>query len=253
VIPGSPFARGQWGWDMETQLLAKHGYVVLRPQIRGSEGFGKKFHDAGYREWGRAMQDDITNGVNYLIREKIADPNRICIYGTGYGGYVAMWGLVGTPDLYRCAISFGGISDLSQMYDDWLKLSDDKDIKEIRSAWIGDITRDKAQFDAVSPAKHADRIKAPLLIMHGEMDRSIPVSQSKKMMGALDDNHKVYEWVSLPESGNVVRERNLYYKSVLQFLDKYNPPDPARVTSIAKDATTVPGIEKQSVTSIPTH
>lgn len=233
IIHGGPLERDQWGWDLDTQLLAKRGYVVLRPQIRGSVGFGKKFREAGFREWGRAMQDDITGGVNYLVNEKIADPKRICIYGTSYGGYAAMWGLVATPDLYRCGISFAGVSDIAEMYDDWYESTGDKELKEIRRVWIGDITTDRAKFDSVSPGKHADQIKAPLLIMHGEIDKSVPISHSKKMIEALESNHKVYEWLEFPNRGHFLGttvDLTLYYKTLFKFLDRYNPPDPKSET-----------------------
>ena len=118
LIHGGPWVRDYWGWNPEVQLLAAHGYVVFQPQFRGSTGFGNHFRMAGYQQWGKSMQDDITAGVEYLIKEGIVDQNRICIVGASYGGYAALWGLVKTPDLYRCGISFAGVSDIADMLDD---------------------------------------------------------------------------------------------------------------------------------------
>ncbi len=118
LIHGGPQVRDTWGWNEEVQVLAAHGYAVFQPQFRGSSGFGRRFEEAGYGQWGRAMQDDITTGVNYLIEKKIADPQRICIYGASYGGYAALWGAIQSPELYKCAISFAGASDIELLFKD---------------------------------------------------------------------------------------------------------------------------------------
>lgn len=119
LIHGSPIDRNQWEWDAEVQLLADRGYLVFPPQFRRSSGFGRTFQEAGYGEWGRAMQDDITDGVRHLIRKGEADPQRICIVGASYGRYAALWGMVKTPKPYRCGVSFAGVTNIAYTFSDW--------------------------------------------------------------------------------------------------------------------------------------
>lgn len=224
MIHGGPMLRDPWGWDMEVQLLAANGYVVFQPQFRGSSGFGRKFEEAGFGQWGLAMQDDITDGVKYLIEKGIADPERICIYGASYGGYAALWGLVKTPELYRCGVSFAGISDLEYMFSDSSDSNSDKVARELMRARIGDIALNKEKFDQVSPLKHAREIKAPVLLMHGEHDLRVPISHGKKMKRALEEHHKSVEWLAFEEEGHGlerVYNQKVFLETLLAFLDKY--------------------------------
>jgi len=227
VIHGGPALRDYWGWDREVQFLAHAGYVILQPQFRGSDGFGRKFREAGYGQWGLSMQDDITDGVEYLIREGITDRNRICIYGASYGGYAALWGLVKTPDLYRCGVSFAGVSDIEYMFRDSSDASGDKVAREIMRFRIGDAKLNKAQFDAVSPLKHADQIKAPVLLMHGDEDKRVPISHSTKMRAELAERKKTYEWWVFEEEGHglskPINQITLTSK-LLNFFGKYIGP-----------------------------
>ncbi|HEY9104544.1 S9 family peptidase [Chitinimonas sp.] len=200
---------------------------MFQPQFRGSYGFGRRFEQAGYKQWGMAMQDDITDGVQYLIRQGIADPQRICIYGASYGGYAALWGLVKTPDLYRCGISFAGVTDIGNMFKDWSDTNSSQAGREWRRFLVGNPDDDKARFDAVSPLKHADRIKAPVLLMHGEEDVRVPIEHGTKMVRALMELHKEYEWKSFPLEGHglyYTDHRNEFYNTLLGFLDKYIGP-----------------------------
>ncbi|PRC92919.1 alpha/beta hydrolase family protein [Solimicrobium silvestre] len=238
LIHGGPWVRDTWDWNMEVQLLADRGYAIFQPQFRGSYGFGLKFQEAGYQQWGKSMQDDITAGVDYLIKEGIADPKRICIYGASYGGYAALWGLVKTPDLYQCGISFAGVSDIGDMLEDSSDRNHNKITREVQRSRIGDIAMSKEQFAQVSPLKHADQIKAPLLLLHGEDDRRVPISHSKNMMQALDANHKVYEWVEFADEGHgltYVKDSYRFYEALFKFLDKYNPPDPKPIIEHASE------------------
>lgn len=224
MIHGGPTYRDSWGWDADVQLLAASGYVVLQPQFRGSTGFGKQFQEAGSGQWGLAMQDDITAGVEHLIQNGIVDPKRICIYGASYGGYAALWGLVKTPELYRCAISFAGVSDIASMFDDWSDSNGDKISRELMRARIGDVRQSKEQFEAVSPLLHADKIRAPVLLMHGDDDVRVPISHSKKMMKALDKYQKPYEWVEFVNVGHglfFIQDKQRFYRKMLAFLNKY--------------------------------
>jgi len=226
LIHGGPWVRDQWQWNSEVQLLADRGYVVLQPQFRGSSGFGLKFSEAGYQQWGKSMQDDITAGVDYLINAGITDPKRICIYGASYGGYAALWGLIKTPDLYQCGISFAGVSDIADMLEGSSDIAHNKISREIFRTRVGDLAANKKRFDEVSPVKHAEKIKAPVLLIHGEDDERVPIVHSKKMISALEENHKVVESLFFNEEGhglNYVRNLYLYYQTVFKFLDRFNP------------------------------
>ncbi|MBV8466405.1 MAG: S9 family peptidase [Burkholderiales bacterium] len=227
LVHGGPTVRDHWGWNAEVQLLAANGYVVLQPQFRGSSGFGRAFETAGYGQWGLAMQDDITAGVQYLVQAGIADPNKICIYGASYGGYAALWGVAREPALYKCGISFAGVSDIEYMLKDSSDRNDDKAVKQLQKSRIGDLDRNKEQFEMVSPLKHADRIQAPLLIAHGTEDRRVPISHSKKMMRELDRYHKEYEWIEFDEEGHglaYVKDEYRFYDAMLKFLNKHIGP-----------------------------
>ncbi|WP_439389871.1 alpha/beta hydrolase family protein [Ideonella sp. YS5] len=224
LVHGGPAVRDEWDFDPEVQLLASRGYVVFQPQFRGSAGFGKSFQQAGYGQWGLAMQDDITAGVEHLVKQGVADSRRICIYGASYGGYAAVWGLAKTPELYRCGVTLAGVSDIEYMLTDWSDSNADKSSREWMRFTVGDRQRDRAKFEQVSPLKHADRIRAPLLIAHGDDDARVPMSHAKKLMKALDAQGKPYEWVMLDNEGHGIHYLRSQYKfsnAMLAFLDKH--------------------------------
>jgi dipeptidyl aminopeptidase/acylaminoacyl peptidase len=243
LIHGGPQVRDRWHWDDEVQLLASRGYVVFQPQFRGSSGFGRKFEEAGYRQWGRSMQDDITDGVKHLIDKKIADPARICIYGGSYGGYAALWGVIKTPELYKCGASFAGVSDLSEMlagsiFDDSTPVS-----REISRKRVGDPKEMKAQLDEVSPLRHAERVRVPLFIAHGEEDTRVLASQSKDMVKALQRFNKPVEWMPLENVGHGffwVRDQVRYHRALLAFLRRHiggiDAPEAAASAPVASTA-----------------
>lgn len=225
LIHGGPWARDDWAWDPEVQMLAANGYAVFQPQFRGSHGFGQAYLEAGYRQWGLAMQDDITDGVQDLIARGIADPARIAIVGASYGGYAAMWGLVKTPKLYRCGISFAGISDLA----DFLTTSwtDDStaESRHVRRRLVGDPATAKAQLEAVSPIRHVDKIEVPLLLAHGTYDRRVLPDQSQGMARAMTQRGKAVEWLPLATGHGFPSQRSQmrrdYYARVLAFLGQH--------------------------------
>lgn len=224
MLHGGPSLRDRWAFNPDVQLLASRGYAVLQPQFRGSSGFGRKFQEAGYGQWGLAMQDDVTAGVEYLVQQGIADPKRICLYGASYGGYAALWGLVKTPQLYRCAISFAGVTDLELMFKDSSDRNANKVVTELMRARVGDTIANKQQLDAVSPLRHAARIAAPVLLMHGELDRRVPIIHGTKFRQALKDNGKPVEWLMFADEGHTVTNaanQRLYFTTLLQFLDKH--------------------------------
>jgi dienelactone hydrolase len=234
LIHGGPVARDRWAWDAEVQLLANRGYLVFQPQFRGSSGFGRKFEEAGFGQWGKAMQDDITDGVRHLIAQGIADPARICIVGASYGGYAALWGLVKTPDLYRCAVSFAGVTDIEYMFSDWSDTSSNKITREVMMRRIGDKKMSAQLFDPVSPLRHAAQVKAPVLLMHGKDDERVPIAHGKKMRDALEEHKKPVTWLAFDEEGHglsYVKNQVLYYQTMLEFLGKHIPAGPAPESS----------------------
>lgn len=224
LIHGGPTVRDYWQWNQEVQILAANGYAVFQPQFRGSTGFGKRFQQAGYGQWGLAMQDDITSGVRYLIEQGIADPKRICIAGASYGGYAALWGLAKTPELYQCGISFAGVADIGYMLRDSSDSAGDKVTREMMQTRIGDLHANPEKFDQVSPLKHAARIMAPVLLMHGEDDRRVPLAHGKKMKKALEAAGKQVQWLTFEDEGHGLRyvaSEKIYYQTMLEFLDKH--------------------------------
>ena len=227
LIHGGPWVRDYWTWNEEVQLLAAHGYAVLQPQFRGSSGFGKRFEQAGYGQWGRAMQDDITAGVRKLIADGTVDPRRICIVGASYGGYAALWGLAKTPELYRCGISLAGVTDIEHMFHDDSDAARSDVARAIRLHRIGDVTDSAERFDQVSPLKQVDRIQAPVLLVHGEADQRVPISHALKMKEALERLGKPVQWLSLKDAGHSLSttgQVSTYYRTMLEFLDKHIGP-----------------------------
>lgn len=185
---GGPNARTSQGFDFVAQFMAHLGYIVLAPNFRGSTGYGRAFQSLGDRQWGRAMQDDLTDGALKLIADGIADPERICIVGASYGGYAALMGAVRTPDLYVCAASIDGISDLERYVRDMGNYR----FAEIRVPPIADPAAIET-VAGVSPIENVSAIKAPVLLVHGEDDAVVPVIHSIAMAKALKRAHKTVE------------------------------------------------------------
>jgi dipeptidyl aminopeptidase/acylaminoacyl peptidase len=223
LIHGGPQARDRWGWQQDVQVFAAHGYAVFQPQFRGSAGFGKKFEEAGYGQWGQAMQDDITAGVRWLVDRKIADPQRICIIGSSYGGYVALWGLEKTPDLYKCGASDAGVSDLETLLREESDLSKSAVKRELTHRRIGDPALMTVAFDSVSPLKHADRIKAPLLVAHGKFDERVPVSHGRRMVDVMKALDKDVQWLEFEHEKHslwLVEDQRQWYDAVFALLKR---------------------------------
>ena len=223
LIHGGPVARDRWGWNLDVQLLAQAGYAVLQPQFRGSAGFGRRFEQAGYRQWGLAMQDDVTAGVKAMIAQGVADPKRICIYGASYGGYAALWGLEKTPELYRCGVSLAGVTDIGERFTDWSDTNADKAGRELMRFTVGDVDTMAAQFDQVSPEKHADRIRVPVLLGHGTDDQRVPIGHAKRMAAAIERAHGTVETHWYDDEGHgLSRIADLvdFDAALLDFLDR---------------------------------
>lgn len=196
VLPhGGPAGRDDQSFDWWSFFYAARGYLVYQPNFRGSGGYGADFREAGYGEWGGKMQDDITAGVQKLIADGIADPDRMCIVGASYGGYAALAGATLTPDLYACAVSVNGVSDLLRLVADRVRYGElAEDYWEVR---VGSRFRDAASLDAVSPAKLASKAGAPILLIHGRDDTVAPYAQSKVMADALASAGKPHQLVTL--------------------------------------------------------
>ncbi|HET6941688.1 MAG TPA: S9 family peptidase [Sphingomicrobium sp.] len=180
---GGPFARDDWTYDPIVQFLANRGYAVLQPQFRGSTGYGRDFASKGYGEFGKKMQDDLDDGIDWLAKSGQIDPKRVCIMGMSYGGYAALWGAVRNPDRYRCAISWAGVSDLDALMKyDRKSFSAVRYFREWRAKIGGEGKKDLAN---VSPINFADKLKTPIFIGHGEKDARVPVKQGHAMVDAL--------------------------------------------------------------------
>ncbi len=199
IMPhGGPMARDWMRFDWMAQFLANRGYAVLQPNFRGSSGYGVMFEEAGYGEWGLKMQDDITDGVQKLIADGVADPKRICIVGASYGGYAALAGAALTPDLYACAAVWAPVTDLREFLS--TRKEDYGANSWMISSWtrfIGDRYHDSSKLDAASPAENAARIKCPVLLMHGVADTTVRIDQSEMMQSALEKAGKHVEFIKI--------------------------------------------------------
>jgi len=197
VMPhGGPDARDDMSFDWMAQFFANRGYAVLQPNYRGSAGYGHKFTEAGLHQWGLKMQDDVTDGVEKMIADGIVDPKRVCIVGGSYGGYAALAGATLTPDLYACAISFAGVSDLPEMIaSERARYGKNSGEMSFWISRIGSPFDDSEQLRATSPARHADQVKCPVLLLHGEGDTTVPIKQSELMNDALKKAGKQVQFI----------------------------------------------------------
>jgi len=229
-VHGGPFVRGtHWGWSREPAYLASLGYAVLEPEFRGSAGWGSKLQRAGWKQWGRAMQDDLNDGADWLAREGIVDAKRVCIMGASYGGYAVMMGLARDPKRWRCGINMVGVTDINLYFDiSWADYAYSDWIKYAAKEMVGDQDKDAAMIKAASPLERAKDIEAPVLMVYGLQDSRVPIVHGEKMRDALTALGKPVEWVVYQEEGHdFVLERNLFdlYRRVAAFLVKHNPPD----------------------------
>jgi dipeptidyl aminopeptidase/acylaminoacyl peptidase len=228
LVHGGPNVRGSyWGWDASAQFLASRGYVVIEPEFRGSVGYGFEHFKAGWKQWGRAMQDDVTDALRFAAAKGWADAARACIVGSSYGGYAALWGLAKDPDLYRCGIAHVAVTDPRHMFDfHWNDISSDAKQYSL-SVLLGDPKADAEMLAAVSPLEHAQRIKAPVLLVHGGRDRRVPIDNGERMRDALRRHDKVVDWVVYPEEGHGFQflENELdYWRRVEGFLARHLKP-----------------------------
>lgn len=219
---GGPWVRDSWGYNPEAQLLAGCGYAVLQMNYRGSTGYGRAFWESGFKQWGLKMQDDITDGVNWLLAEGIADPQHLAIYGGSYGGYAALAGITFTPDLYTCAIDYVGVSNLFTFMQTippyW------KPYLDMLYAMVGHPEEDEAQMRATSPVFHVDKIRTPLFVAQGANDPRVNIDESDQIVRQLRSrNIEVPYLVKYNEGHGFQNEENRFefYRAMLGFLGKY--------------------------------
>ena len=204
IAHGGPWVPAySWGWDAEAQYFASRGYAVIQPNFRGTIGLGLKHQLASYKQWGLAMQDDLTDSVAWAVKQGIADSKRVCIYGASYGGYAAMQALVRTPEVFQCGANHAGITDLQLFHSvTWSDISDSDFQRHLFPVMVGDPDRDKAQLRATSPAQNADKIKGPVFMAYGAEDRRVPIIHGERMRDALEKIGKPVEWMVKTEEGH---------------------------------------------------
>lgn len=216
---GGPFARDDESYSYWVQFLASRGYAVLQPNYRGSSGYGNVFAEKGEGQWGLAMQDDLTDAVKWAIGQGIADAGKVCIVGGSYGGYAALRAAQRDHGLYRCAVSFAGVADMPGMlrYDG----------RFLNSGRRGDWLRKQApDLKAVSPINFAADFSIPVLLMHGKVDTTVPVKQSRQMADRLKAAGKDYRYVEQPLGDHHLSreaDRVQFLKELEAFLAKYDP------------------------------
>lgn len=220
VLPhGGPFARDTEEWDWWTQFLASRGYAVVQPNYRGSSGYGTGFAARGEGQWGLAMQDDLNDAVSALTKDGTADPKRVCMAGASYGGYAAMRAAQRDGSLYRCAISYAGVSDLPAMkrYDSQFLMAG------VRKDWL---LKQAPDLAAVSPINGVPQFSIPILLIHGVKDRTVPVRQSRSLNQKLRSAGKMVTYIEQPEADHHFtrsQDRLQFLKAMDAFLKQYNP------------------------------
>lgn len=225
VMPhGGPFGMAdRWGFDEEVQLLAAYGYAVLQVNFRGSGGFGRSFVEAGFRQWGRRMQDDLTDATRWAQQQAGVDAARTCIWGSSYGGYAALMGAIREPALYRCVVATSAVTDLGLMWR-WGDIRRTRSGKKYLARAIGE---DPVERAANSPARHVAPLQAPLLLVHGRRDARVSYEHARALKQAMDAAGKPYEeFTPRDETHGMYGDanRDAYYRRVLAFLGKHLAP-----------------------------
>ena len=217
---GGPNARDYWGYNREHQFFASRGYAVLSMNFRGSTGYGRSHVKSANKEWGRKMQDDVTDSVKWAVSQGIANPDKICIHGASYGGYAVMAGITKTPDLYKCAVNYVGVTDMKLLFTERPKVWEIWD--EQQKVEIGDYETEKEYLDEVSPINLVDRIKTPLYIVHGKLDWRVDIKHAEVLRKELKKVGKKegedYFWMVKGDEGHgfVKPENNLELYSELE-------------------------------------
>jgi dipeptidyl aminopeptidase/acylaminoacyl peptidase len=219
---GGPWARDQWGFNPEVQLFANRGYAVLQMNFRGSTSYGREFWTKSFKQWGKTMQDDITDGVEWLKSQGIADPDRIAIYGGSYGGYATLAGITFTPDLYACAVDYVGVSNMFTFMNTvppyW------EPFKKMMYEMVGDPKADSLLLREASPVFFVDRIKCPLFIAQGATDPRVNKAESDQVVEALKARGIEVQYMVKENEGHGFRNeenRFEFYEAMDKFLDEH--------------------------------
>ncbi len=224
---GGPYGiRDTDGYNDMVQLLANRGYAVVQPNFRGSGGYGEAFELLGNGQIGRSMQDDLDDAVAHLVEQGIVDPERVCILGSSYGGFAAMWGAIRNPEIYRCAVSFAGVTHFERQ----LAYDSDFLFGRNRGRWWDRVDGDQINFDLddVSPAVQVARLTRPLLLVHGEDDDVVPFSQYELMVSRAERAGVDIETLTFEDTGHgftTPETEQAYYDAILDFLARHNPAD----------------------------
>jgi dipeptidyl aminopeptidase/acylaminoacyl peptidase len=221
-VPGGPWVRDVWGYDPEAQWLANRGYACLQVNYRGSTGYGKRFLNAGNKEWGAKMHDDLVDAIGWAVENGIADPQRVAIYGGSYGGYAALVGATFTPDLFRCAVDFVGPSNLITL------------IRSIPPYWktlvavfherVGNPETEKEFLESRSPLFRVGQIKIPMLIAQGANDPRVKRAESEQIVAAMEEKGIDHEYLLFPDEGHGFAKpenRLKFYAAAERFLAKH--------------------------------
>jgi dipeptidyl aminopeptidase/acylaminoacyl peptidase len=227
VLPhGGPFVRDTWQFNPLVQFLANRGYAVLQMNFRGSPGYGVEFYQKGKREIGRGMQDDIEDGTRWVIAKGVADPGRIAIVGGSYGGFAALFGLGHNPELYRCGISIAGVTD-------WTDIIKERKGEEYKFSyqhfreWIGDPKLNQEFLAGISPVNFAAKITAPVLIVQGKDDKTVPPKQARKLVAALEKAGRPPQTLYFANEGHSFakeKNRTKLFLEIEQFLARNLAP-----------------------------
>ncbi len=216
---GGPWSRNTWGFNPQVQFLTNRGYAVLQMNFRGSTGYGRAFWQASFKQWGLAMQDDITDGVNWLIEQGIADPKRIAIYGASYGGYATLAGITKTPELYACAIDYVGVSNLFLIFETlppyW------EQVRKMMEEEVGNPETESELLKAASPIYHIDKIKCPLFVAQGANDIRVKKEHSDQIVDTLRSKNIPVEYMVKDNEGHGFRnEENRFdfFRAMEKFL-----------------------------------
>ncbi len=217
---GGPISFDDEGFDYWTQFFANRGYAVLQMNFRGSSGYGFNFMQMGLQGWGLQMQDDVEDGTRWLIEQGVADASRICIVGASYGGYAALMGAVKSPELYQCVVSFAGVTDVEDLVKSHRRYSN----YEIVKKQIGDNFRELRQR---SPLSHVETLSVPVLLIHGDKDRSVPVKQSRVLYRALQQQKQPVQYIELKDGDHYLStysHRLETFEAMDRFLKQYLRP-----------------------------
>jgi dipeptidyl aminopeptidase/acylaminoacyl peptidase len=221
-VHGGPWARDHWGFNPEVQFLANRGYAVLQMNFRGSTSYGREFWEASFKQWGQAMQNDVSDGAQWLMDNGIADPKRIAIYGGSYGGYATLAGLTYTPDLYCCGVDYVGVSNLFTFMETippyWSQYL------EMLYEMVGHPEKDKDMLSEFSPSLNAHKITAPLFVAQGANDPRVKKSESDQMVSAMKERGVDVEYLVKDNEGHGFHNeenRFEFYLAMESFLDSH--------------------------------